>query len=64
MNTIWLFLNGKKSVIAAVLGTVLAWAHARGLVDSDTSFMLASVLTIITGVAAGHKGYKAVTHKE
>jgi uncharacterized membrane protein (DUF441 family) len=57
----WKWLDGKKSVIAAVAGVVLAWVQARGWVDDSTAMMLAGVLTAITGVAVGHKVAKGVS---
>lgn len=51
-------MSGKKTVIAATAGVVLAWAQANGWVDDSTALMLASVLTIWTGVAFTHKALK------
>jgi uncharacterized membrane protein YfcA len=51
----WKWLDGKKSVIAAVAGVLLAWVQAKGWVDEVTAMALASILTAITGVAVGHK---------
>lgn len=58
MKSIWTFLDGKKSAIAAIAGTVLAWAQAKNWVDDSTAMMLAGVLTGITGIAVGHKMVK------
>lgn len=55
----WKWLSGKKSNIGLTAGVVLAWAQAMGWVDSNTSLMLAAVLTIWTGVAVGHRAAKA-----
>jgi hypothetical protein len=64
MVKMWEWLDGKKSVIAALAGLGLAWAQAKGYVDGEAAFYLASALTLITGVAVGHKGFKAATTKE
>lgn len=59
LKSIWQWANGKKTVIAALAGLALSWAQARGYVDGETAVYLASALTLITGVAVGHKGVKA-----
>jgi hypothetical protein len=56
---VWNFLNGKKTVIAALAGLALSWAQAKGYVDGETAVYLASALTLLTGVAVGHKVTKA-----
>lgn len=59
MKQAWEWLNGKKSAIAALAGLGLSWAQAKGYVDGETAIYLASALTVITGVAVGHKVVKA-----
>lgn len=55
----WKWLSGKKTVLASVLNSVAIWALAKGYVDEKDAFLVASVLTAITGVALGHKVVKA-----
>ena len=59
MKKVIQWLDGKKTVIAALAGLALSWAQARGYVDGETAVYLASALTLITGVAVGHKAVKA-----
>jgi hypothetical protein len=59
MNTIWNFLNGKKTIIASLAGVLLSWAQAQGFVSGDTATLLASALTLLTGGALAHKAVKA-----
>lgn len=61
MKKIWEFLDGKKSVIAALAGVGLAWAESTGHVSGANAMYLASGLTAITGVAVGHKIVKAAS---
>jgi hypothetical protein len=60
MVKVWEWLNGKKSVIAALAGLALSWAQVKGYVDGEAAFYLASALTLITGVAVSHKVAKAI----
>lgn len=55
---VWNWLNGKKSAIAALAGLALTWAQAKGWVSGEDAVYLASALTILTGVAVGHKVMK------
>jgi hypothetical protein len=63
METIWRVLDGKKTTLAALAGVAIAWAQARSYVDGDTAQALALALTIMTGVAVGHKVQKAAKGK-
>lgn len=60
LKSAWSYLNGKKTVIAALAGLALAWAQVKGYIGPDTGVLLASGLTAITGVAVGHKITKAL----
>jgi hypothetical protein len=60
LKSIWEYLDGKKSVIAALAGLALSWAQAKGYVGQDAAELLTGGLTVITGVAVGHKITKAV----
>jgi hypothetical protein len=51
--------NGKKTVIAALAGLALSWVQAKGWVSGEDAVYLASALTLLTGVAVGHKAVKA-----
>lgn len=55
----WGYLDGKKTVIASLTGLGLSWAQATGKVSAETAIYLASALTLITGVAVGHKVQKS-----
>lgn len=55
----WNYLDGKKTIIASLLGLCLSWAQARGLISGDDAVFAASALTILTGVAVGHKFQKS-----
>jgi hypothetical protein len=59
METIWHWLNGKKTTIAALAGLALNWAQAKGFIGGEDAVYLAAALTIITGVAVGHKWTKS-----
>lgn len=59
MKKAWKWLNGKKTVIAALAGVALGWGQAKGYVDGDTAAALAMGLTLLTGVAVGHKAVKS-----
>ncbi len=58
LQKIWDAANGKKTIIAALAGLALSWGQAKGYVDGETAVYLASALTILTGVAVGHKVMK------
>jgi hypothetical protein len=55
LKSIWKVLDGKKSVIAAVAGVLLSWAQAKGWIGGEDAVYLAALLTVLTGVAVGHK---------
>ena len=59
MKTMWKFLSGKKTIIAAIASQVLIWVQVKGYLDFDTVVMLAGILVVWTGVAVGHKAAKA-----
>lgn len=60
LKSIWDFANNKKSPLAAVAGTALAWAQAKGFLGAEDALYLTAMLTILTGVAVTHKVVKAV----
>jgi len=55
MKQVWAYLDGKKTVIAAIAGLALSWAQAKGWVSGEDAVYLSSALTLITGVAVGHR---------
>ena len=59
METIWKFLNGKKTAIGAVLDLAVLWISQKGWIDQNDLFFISGVLTIWTGFAIGHKIKKA-----
>ena len=56
----WAWLEGRKATIAAIAGVALTWAQAQRWIDDSTAMALASVLTILTGVAVGDKVRRGV----
>lgn len=59
IKSVWDFANGKKAVIAALSGTALSWAQAKGFVSPEDAIYLAAALTALTGLAVGHKLVKS-----
>jgi hypothetical protein len=55
LKAFWNYLDGKKSVIAAVAGVAIDWAQYKNLIDGMTALYIALGLTAFTGVAVGHK---------
>ena len=64
MKTVLEFLDGKKTIVAAVAGVVLTWVAGRDLLAPDTITMLSSLLTIWTGIAVTHKVVKGELKKK
>lgn len=58
MSRLFGWLSGKKRALAAIGGCVLAWAQAKGWVDPSTAIMLASVLSVLTGIAVADAARK------
>lgn len=52
-------LKNHKRTIATMAGPVLAWAIAKGWIDSETSTLLATLLTVWSGVAVSHAAIKS-----
>jgi hypothetical protein len=59
METIWKFLNGKKSAIGSTAGAVVTWALSKGWISPDDATLAAILLSVWTGIAVGHKAVKA-----
>jgi len=59
LTRLWAWLSGKKSAIAATANALLMWVVIKHYVDDDTATLLASLLTVWTGVAVGHMAQKA-----
>ena len=55
LKKIWKFLDGKKTVISAVVGAVMPWAIGQGWIDPETAGMVTAVLA---AVGLGHKAVK------
>lgn len=55
LKAVWKWLSGKKSLIGSTLGTIAMWALAKGYIDQTDATMIASFLTIWTGIAGMHK---------
>jgi hypothetical protein len=52
MKQILLFLEGKKTVVVAVLGAVVVWVSKENWVDLFTAEMLMTVIAILGGSAS------------
>jgi len=52
METLLKFLSGKKGTIASILGTVLAYCAATGLLWPQEVILIGSLITIIFGWAS------------
>ena len=46
------FLSGKKSVIASIIGLVLAFCASKGYLDTETVVFLGSLSTLFFGTAS------------
>lgn len=55
----WKWLDGKKSAIASLAGVALSWVQYKGWISGEDALFAAAALTILTGVAVGHKAVKA-----
>ena len=55
METLWKFLNGKKTTIAAFLNLTLLWISQKGWIDQNDLLFISGAVTVWTGVAIGHK---------
>ena len=58
MNTIWKFLSGKKTTIAAFLNLTALWVSQKSWIDQNDLLFISGVITVWTGVAVGHKMMK------
>ena len=54
-------LNGKKTVIAAILNLVMAFVIGRNWLEPDTVTLVLSLMALWTGVGVGHKFVKKTT---
>lgn len=50
--TVLKFLSGKKSVIASIIGLVLAFSASKGYLDTETVVFLGSLTTLLFGTAS------------
>lgn len=55
MGTIWKFLNGKKTTIAAFLNLTALWIFQKEWIEETDLIYIAGALTAWTGGAALHK---------
>ena len=58
MNTIWKFLSGKKTTIAAFLNLAALWVSQKNWIDQNDLLFISGAITVWTGVAIGHKVMK------
>ena len=59
VKSAWSYLDGKKTTLAALAGLALTWAQAKGWISGEDAVYAASALTVLTGVAVGHKIQKS-----
>ena len=59
MATIWKFLNGKKTTLAAFLNLSALWISQKGWIDENDLLYISGAVTLWTGVAISHKIMKA-----
>lgn len=57
------FFSGKKTVIAGVASTTIAFATIKGWIDGDTATYLLSMSTLLLGVGVTHKVQKFYKEK-
>lgn len=57
-KSVWDFLNGKKTVIGAILGNIIPWLVLKNKVDVDTAELALILTNLITGAGVLHKGMK------
>ncbi len=57
MGKVWDFLNGKKTIAAAVLGAVATTLEQAGQQEAATYFGIAA--QVLTAVGVAHKAVKA-----
>lgn len=65
MKTILQSLSGKKSIIASVIMTIVAYLWAKGYLGADETTVLWTLVTIIFGTASYQTGqiYKTNSKK-
>ena len=61
METLWKWLDGKKTVLGLLGSNVIVWMLAKGVIDADDATLIAALLSVWTGTALVHKGVKAST---
>lgn len=61
MNTLWKWLDGKKTVLGLLGSNVIVWLLAKGVIDPDDATLIAALLSVWTGTALVHRGVKAST---
>jgi len=61
VKTVWNFINGKKTEISALSGLALAWIQAKSWISDVDAVFAASALSLITGVAIGHRVMKSMS---
>lgn len=51
LNTVWFWLQGKKTTVGTILGLLNAYLFTKGTYDQDTMMLIASILVAL-GLAA------------
>lgn len=55
----WNYLDGKKTVIGAVVGNLVPWLVLKNKLDVDTAELVLILTNLFTGAGLLHKGIKA-----
>ena len=58
--TVWAYLKGKKSAIAATANALFIWVVIKGWLSDVDASMVALILSAWTGIAVGDKFSKKV----
>ena len=61
---IWNWLDGKKTVIGAIVSLITAYLIAKGWIGEAEQVLLLGVSTLIVGIGITHKIKKVITKKE
>ncbi len=64
MKKVLEFLNGKKTVIGAILSILITYLKVKDIIDMDTATLLGSLSGLLFAFGVGHKVKKAVDKTE
>jgi hypothetical protein len=55
---LWILIDGRKTTIGLVAGNILVWLQTKHVVDDPTAILVASLLSLWSGLAITHKAKK------